>query len=568
MSNNPIPIIACPVLNPSVNPTIPVVSSKQKLESAPIPKFIPSKEKLSFSQKPGDIATNLKIENVLKFGNIYAALKAKYLTGVEVMVWLKSIIDDSHKPKTNVKISLVPYPIREIKSLIRVYRAICINSPEEAQLDNHGHHFLDNKSGDMSPYRQIYILTHLSQDFYGNLDSTLGIEAIKILQEKHSPLISEHTSSSPIGDSYHFFKNHRAISKDESKSALISDHIKCAINEEYFDWVYHFSWSQLLQANASRLRKKILLTEIKRRSIEIKKAVPDYWDHVTKKGFLPILEKLNLNLAQKVSFHQIYPELCPEISELSPLSLKILSLESSFLRGYLLGFPIDRYLPRDNELLTAALNLSKLGMMGYSAFLTIHNQKRIESICRNPGLPSGWHIPETTPKDLSSNNIHRIDLSIMKLDQIKENPLNTINLSKVDKIAEFSSFDRISVQSGNGFHFFTRSSFEYLLKTKKNPYNKQPLDPGTLVLLEDRIKRANLMRLPECKTLPELLVLVKSDKISMPQFDHLITSFRPILYQPRVQIPIQNLSPTYYSITSGNTPIPATLGNITDTVNF
>ena len=272
---------------------------------------------------------------------------------------------------------------------------------------------------------------------------------------------------------------------------------------------------------------------------------------MTKNGFQSILEKLNLNLAQKALFHQLYPELCPELSELSPLSLKVLSLESSFLRGYLLGFPIDRYLPKDVELLGAASNLSKLSLKGYSAFLRIHNQKRIKHICQNPGLPSGWHIPNEIPKNLSSDNIHQIDSKITSLDQIKENPLNLANLSKVDQISDFSLFDIIVVQSGNGFHFFTRSSFEYLLKEKKNPYNKQPLDPGTLVLLEDRIKRANLMRLPECKTLLELLESLQSDQMTMPRTNQQITSARPT-YQRRGSIPIQSLSPAHYSIASPN----------------
>nr|QBK91310.1 MAG: hypothetical protein LCPAC202_02840 [Pithovirus LCPAC202] len=556
MSNNQIPLIPCPVLKPPRNLAIPIIPS------APILKGVPKlpKKKISLTQLKS-VSPHSKIIEVLKFGNIYAAMKAKYLSGSEVMTWLRSVIKNSPKITPIEKIYTMP------EILIRVYRAVCIHASEEVQLDSHDKHFLDDIFVDIRSYRQIYILTHLSRKFYGALDSILGCEAIRILQEKYSPLVancSRFLETGKIGLTRYpliFFINHQMIPKGEIiEKEILLNCVKHAVNEEYFEYIHKYILTQTY--------KNFILTKIIRRSTEIKKSAPNYWNAVTKKGFMSILTKLNLDLSQKAKVYQLYPELCPELSKLSPLGLKIMTLKSSFLRGYLLGFPIERYLPKDEELLKAATNLSKLGLKGYEVFLRLHNQRKIKNICQHPELPSGWYIPEVkVAPNLTPGDLSIMSSEIINVDKIKKNPFNDTNLSEVDKITDFSPFDRISVQSGNGFHFFTRSSFVYLLKTKKNPYNKQLLDPGTLVLLEDRIKRAKLMRLPECKTLFETLELFQSDQLTTPRGDQQITSARPSWLRED-PLSIQNLAPVYFSTSSENTPLPVLVGSLMDALGI
>ena len=569
------PPLFSPILNPPINLLVPVVSSLQIPKKILVPKLVVNLEKSSV--KSGNVNPYSKIEDVLKFGNIYAALKSKYLSGFEVIGWLRCVIVNPSK----IKSSTISEHFMKTDVLIRVYRAICLHASEEVQLDEGsssesfgsestpsqsvGKHFLSNITVDMSPYQQIYILTHLSRDFYGDLDSILGVEAIRILQGKYSQLVENYASFSDtaktrlISYPLNFFMNHQTIPKSEIvEREIILNCIKHAIDAEYFEWIHKHILHLVAQVKSI---KTILLTKIRNRSIEIERAAPNYWNQVAKKGFLSILAKLNLDLSQKASIYRLYPELCPELAGLSPLSLKIMNLKSSFLRGYLLGFPIDRYLPKETEILKAASNLSKLGLKGYGVFLRQHNQRKIKYICQNPELPSEWHIPDKISNDSSTDDFTKICSKVINLDRIKENTLNDINLSKVDRISDFSPFDRIFVQSGNGFHFFTRSSFVFLLRSRKNPYNNQPLELGTLALLEGRIERAELMRLPESKTLIELLELLESGKLTIPFNDQQITSARPRL-PIGLPISIQNLAPNYYSIVSGNTPVPEIIGDL------
>ena len=214
-SNNSIPLVVRPILNPPINLLVPVVSNLQIPKKVSIPKLVVNIEKSSV--KSGNINSYSKIEDVLKFGNIYAVLKSQYLSGAEVMGWLRMAIVNPSKTKSTT----IPEHFMKTDTLIRVYRAICLHASEEIQLDGDKKHFLSNITVNMSPYQQIYVLTHLSRDFYGDLDSILGVEAIRILQGKYSQLVENYASFSDTAKirltryPLNFFMNHQTIPKGE-----------------------------------------------------------------------------------------------------------------------------------------------------------------------------------------------------------------------------------------------------------------------------------------------------------------------------------------------------------------
>lgn len=433
-----------------------------------------------------------KLDEILKYGNINAALKSKYITGREIMNWLWS----GAQPGCNT---------------LHLYWAVCARCDEKDQLNNQGKHFLEVRKEES--FQQIYILTHRSREYYGNLASILGLQAIKILQGKNSSLVSEYIRSSKsrlgVNSTMILFRNRfiRSDSKINAGNLLIC--IKTAVNTDYFSWI-----EEHIELVGRQTEKELLLTEIIRRSKTIKSSAPGYWKNVAKDGFLPIMRVLALNLSEKVLSYDLYPELCPDLSKLSKLALKILSLTSSFQKGYLLGFPIDRYLPIDDELLKAALHLTNLGPERYCRLLELHNNKTVQRICQDPGLPSSWQVPQDIHLATSPNQFD-LDPGIIDQDYKKMEPSNRADLSLTDQICDFSPFDIVGVQSGTTFHFFSRGEFPSLIQTKRNPYNRQSLDPGILVTLKDRINRAKLMNLPKSATLLQLITRFKKGEITM-----------------------------------------------------
>lgn len=441
-----------------------------------------------------------KFNRLIKIGGMYAAIKYKYLTGSEVITWIKSI-----KP-TQMTVS--------------AYRAVCLFCPEEVQLESDKTHFL-NSGSELDSYQQIYILTHLSRDFYPDLISILGKQAINILRRKYSPWVENYTPQGVFKllkncDLATIFRDDLQIPKNfPSTDPSFSLYLDQAIEFDRFDWL-----TKHLLSDKNKFSKSRLIGKIQDRSMKVKQFLPEYWEQVVKPGHLSILTKLDLNLFDKAKLHSILPELCPELDKLTGLGLKILSLQSKFLVGYLLGFPVDQYIPTEQEILLAALNLSKMGLKEYCQHFNRQNRERIKGICSNPGLPSEW------------------GLEYPKVNNDREAPANEFNLSKADSIYDFSSFDLVHLQTGPIFHFFTRCEFQHLLDKMKNPYNSQSLPICVASLISEKINLAKSHQLPICLRLIDTLTSFESDQIKIPHQPPQITSPRP------VNVPIQSLDPT------------------------
>ena len=116
---------------------------------------------------------NEKIEQILEYGSIYAALKSEYLTGQEIISWLSTNSENCQTDDSDIF----------ILGKITAYRAVCQYCSEEIQLEN-GLHFLEKKLKDIEIYQQIYILTHRNKSFYDKLVPILGSQALNILQGK------------------------------------------------------------------------------------------------------------------------------------------------------------------------------------------------------------------------------------------------------------------------------------------------------------------------------------------------------------------------------------------------
>jgi hypothetical protein len=136
------------------------------------------------------------------------------------------------------------------------------------------------------------------------------------------------------------------------------------------------------------------------------------------------------------------------------------------IRAYILGFPIERYIPSKEEVDEKIELLMKLGIDEY--------------------------VKGCNRKSL--NNLYVSDENIANPeDTLCEDPMN------------YYAIDRYDLLQNNKIYRFTRKEFEKLLEDKKNFWNHCTLPEHAIATITVRLNMTDTMELPECDTAVNLL---------------------------------------------------------------
>ncbi len=465
----------------------------------------------------GSLSPISVLGQILLWGNIYSAMKfssnnSSYITGIEVINWLQEM---------------------DVTSLtVSIYRAICIHCEENVQFlggTTPEHHFLSYCSAPV--YKQIYILTHNQKPIPPEIAPLLALELINVHQGQFHSLLFNYQPGRSNGlfqerKFTEFFADHLELNgRFRINKEYMSTCISKAIAYEHIDWIRNIL-DQIIPDHQSTV-----VTEIKKHSNRIVKRAPSYWRLVTKPLLQSILIELKPDLSEKLELLNLYPEIYVDLANLSQLARRCLAQSSNFVNGYLLGFPIHRYLPQDNELVKAARRLDHLGKDSYCEWVALHNKAEFSAICSHPGLPSHWDDFEIEVKSESTASANSSILSnltsaatvtttLNSTPRIRTNsgaiPSNERDFTLVDSIYDFSLYDIVLTQCGTKFNAFSRVEFDQILREKQNGYNQQQLDPGTISTLNDRQTRAKIMNLPVPKRLIELLTDLENNELQFP----------------------------------------------------
>jgi len=214
---------------------------------------------------------------------------------------------------------------------------------------------------------------------------------------------------------------------------------------------------------------------------------PLYWESVAKNLYYELfsyfhnledqrIPKNKLEIYSKI-FENEYHKRLLEKSDL------IYNLESYIkpLQAYLLGFPIDTYMPSDETLKKSIQKLEDEGIENYCEYVSKNNSKYLSDF-----------------SDKIFNNDSKIG-----------NEQDTL----LENICGYNTFDVIKFYIDNHIYYFTRPEFPNIVNIEKNHWTNQKLPMSILHKAIYKISVSYHYNLPECSTLKEMLIKVENNTL-------------------------------------------------------
>ena len=213
----------------------------------------------------------------------------------------------------------------------------------------------------------------------------------------------------------------------------------------------------------------------------LKKKAPLYWDNVAEYLYQEIVTKnIDINRPKLsrdmlVNYMDLFPSLFSEdLLNMSELSYNLSQL-TPIVRAYVLGFPIQEYVPSDDTLEKSIKMLEEMGPDKYCDMVIEQNKKLFSD---HSGLITTFNpnITVGNEEDVYTENIHN-----------------------------YSPFDIIKVYIDTHVYYFTRPEFPNISKTKKNIWTNKKLPMTVLATINSRIEAMMVCNLPPSAPLKTLL---------------------------------------------------------------
>jgi len=216
---------------------------------------------------------------------------------------------------------------------------------------------------------------------------------------------------------------------------------------------------------------------------KLKKEAPDYWKHVGldlyKKFISDHIDVENPKTKEIKRYAELFPNLFPKrIIEMSDLVRNMNELDH-VVKAYVLGFPIHLYVPSEENINKAIMELDKIG---------------IEEYCKN--------IAEQNANNL---NKHIVNIDNIQVSNDKDNLF--------EKISDYNIFDVIKYYIDTHVYFFTRAEFPSLITSKTNPYTNKKIPISVLMEARNKLEISLVLKLPKSASLKDLLLLVEKNNL-------------------------------------------------------
>lgn len=230
------------------------------------------------------------------------------------------------------------------------------------------------------------------------------------------------------------------------KSSMTTEHYRILIKEcNYVKNNYKWLWKNFVYDELKPIVSDTFLD----------KKLPE---HITKKD----VEELVL----------LFPGCLPiEIHCLSSEAFNIYKLDNKLLQAYILGFPIEYFIPSYKRIKMALYDLTELGIEKYI--------EKMKSYRKN-------HSGEIYDTFVNYNN--------------------TYDVYHIE-FEEYNPFDVVEYIEEGQIYRFSRSEFKLLLKTRKNIWNNQEIPEIILYEIHKRLSIAKKNKFPPCQTWINLLTL-------------------------------------------------------------
>lgn len=405
-----------------------------------------------------EAATRLK--ESIYHGSIFIALEEKFVTPMEILEYLIKVPVEN---ETNI-----------------AYKAVClILKPDDQYMDD-GLHFLTKKP----EYALIAVSFGLNEDTPDckNEDNNpIIVHLVSILEndlkDKNKVMFSNLIVN---GSGYPNFVKSYTTTLYRARNfphipGLISHNInKCLIGS---DWYEKFRYNEKLP---------ILVLD---RIIYLQQNAPFYYAHIGHKIYEKVVRKLfkdkllsQISKEELSQLNNYFPNIIPaEILEYDDLCYKI-SLLNNDLAGYVLGFPIQNFIPNDQQIALSLKRLREIGEEKYIAEMKVYLRSTY-----------AISIPQTGGNEKYVND-------------------EDVQLEEID---DYSPFDIVAYQAGEYIYRFTRPEFPNLLKEKKNHWTNEYLPLTVLSTIKARVQAVKELGFPPSRTMKEHFEKLKSGTFMM-----------------------------------------------------
>lgn len=418
---------------------------------------------------------NDKIFQSVMVGSVFLALESKFFTYEALLKWLSTA---EFNDRTQI-----------------AYKAVCTKiQPNEQYLEDR-FHFLTKKS----EYTTIAVGYGLNPEI---ADQSIegSIEHNPILAHICDALTSLNNNSNTRRMSALILAGQGTKEFLRSKLATCYrarnfPHLRISAHEINVglvesDWVAKFRYNE------------DLAHVILRRVAKLQKEAPIYYAGVAYGAYHKVAVKINkdklltkLTRDELATFDSFFPEVIDrKILEYSDLAYKI-ALLGNDVAGYVLGFPIQNFIPNESQIHAAIQQLTELGPVKYA--------DRICEYVKNTYIPAP-PFPDQSVTGISYSN----DKDAM-----------------LEDIDVYGPFDIVAYQSGSYIYRYTRVEFENTAQCKKNQWTNEWLPPTVLSTIKARAEAAKELGLPPARPLIEMLervekgTLFQSDESPKPPTD-------------------------------------------------
>lgn len=397
-----------------------------------------------------------KIRESVDVGSVFLAMDANFFTPKALLQWLTTV------------------PVNERRQV--AYKAVCTKIPPNQQYLDDTFHFLtkkpeytsiavgfglvveipdQNTDGAMNP-----VLAHVCEALISiNSDANLRkLSALILAGQGSAAYLQANLATCCRARNFPHLRN---LSGHEYNMALVAA-----------DWTAKFRYNEKLTSL------------IIHRVTELQKEAPIYYSGVAYKGYHKVAVKLNkdklltqLSRDELITFNTFFPNVIDQkVLGYSDLAYKI-ALLGNDVAGYVLGFPVQNHIPNEDQIHQAIQILTEQGADKYAEQI-----KQYVVSTYTPALPF-----EQKQRVTYSNDTDVI----------------------MEDIDNYAPFDIISYQTGSHMYRFTRSEFDKLSESKKNPWTNDWLPPTVLSTIRARTEAAKELGLPPARPLREMLTRIE-----------------------------------------------------------
>lgn len=394
-----------------------------------------------------NIEISSRIEEVIKYGSLYVAFAKNYISPTSVLEWLATKDVTTETLIAYIAVCSKIHPDNQYladgchfiaKKPIYCYIAL------EAQLNIE---IMDDNIKSDNP-----IIAHLIESLEDIKTNSLLKQTLLLLiyGKGTSQFIKTNLQQCFAARNFSYVKN---VTADEINGALLKS-----------DWLQHVRYNTTLA--------KDIINRVK----ELSKVAPSYLS-IVKDDYYKVAQKLykekklfSLTQYELVIFNELFPSIVnPVFLTLDTLSSKIALLGNN-IAGYLLGFPIQSFIPNDEQIITILSKLNKTTLQEHITMIKKYNPSSYM-----PVLPFEYKITHANTTDVI-----------------------------MEEIDNYLPFDIIAYIDGLYLYRFTRVEFKQIIESRKNPWTNDWLPESVLSTIKTRYEVANTLCLPECKTINEL----------------------------------------------------------------